>query len=348
MLYYPLLRTKKGEINALTTLSPQAVSSIRPILQVPPPDRDAQGELVAASSEYITKVANTLQAVLAPGSLLACYLDPAPAGLPNPLLGDLLFAIANTGGTPQPVYNLIGSTSYARLYRQLMGAPKEAIIRVRLKEIGISLLDDVKDALFTYQLTSHQTFVLLDAGNISSPDFATGIYEMGLKGTIDQLASLGLAGIILASCALPESLETVAKWKPTKYIRKETEFFRRLKVATKQHLQFSDYATGTVNIEPNVSRIGSPKVRYTLPEFYEVLKGQQVGRTPQTMSDQYHRISQHIVKLPEYPGRYFSWGDDFIYKASQGGVQSRGNATTWVSVSTSHHLELVASMLPAM
>ena len=345
MLYYPLLRTKKGEINALTTLGPEAIAVTRPILQIPPPDRNEKGELVAASSEYVTKIANTLQAVLTVGNLLSCYLDPSPANLGTPLLEDLLFAIGTYGGTPQPVYSLFNSTSYARLYKQLMGAPKAPIIRVRPNEITLSVLDDIKDALWTYQLEAHQTLVLLDAGNIIEHN---GYFELGLKGTVDGLQTLGLASIILASCALPESLEEIAKWKPARYARKEVELFKRIKAATSQDLQFGDYATGSVKIEPNISRMGSPKVRYTLPNCYEILKGQLVGRTPQTMTEQFHRISQHIVSLPEYSGQYFSWGDDFIYKASLSGVQSRGNATTWVSVSTSHHLELVASMLPAM
>lgn len=348
MLYYPLLRTKKGEINALTTLRAHSAHSVRPILQVPPPDLDEQGNLVAASPEYITKIANTLQAVLGPSSPLACYVDPSPAGLPSTLLSDLLYAISATGGAFQPVYSLTGSTTYARLYRQLFGAPDEAIIRIRLKEINISLSDEVGEAIKVYQLHASQVFVLLDVGNISSPDFAAGFFEMALKGTITDLTSLGIAGVILASCALPESLETISKWKPAQYARKEAELFRRMKKATKQYLQFSDYATGSVTIEPNVSRIGAPKVRYTLPEYYEILKGQMVGRTPYTMTEQYHRISQYIVDLPNYPGPDFSWGDEFIYNASKGGLQPRGNATTWVSVSTSHHLELVVSMLPAM
>lgn len=345
MLYYPLLRTKKGEVNALTTLGPDAVAATRPILQVTPPDRNEKGELVAASSEHVTKIANTLQEILAVGSQLLCYLDPSPANLSSTLLENLLFAIGTYGGSPQPVYSLFNSIPYARLYKQLMGAPKAPIIRVRPDEIAITLLDDIEKAIQLYQLEAYRTTILLDVGNIIETN---GYFEMGLKGTINELKGLGLAGIILASCALPESLEEVPKWKPTTYSRKEAELFRKMKAATRYDLQFGDYATGSVKIEPNVSRAGAPKVRYTLSDHYVILKGQMVGSRPNTMSEQYQRISEYLVSLPAYSGRYFSWGDDFIYKASLGGLQSRGNATTWVSVSTSHHLELIVSMLPAM
>jgi hypothetical protein len=345
MLYYPLLRTKKGEVNALTTLGPEAVAATRPILQVTPPDRNEKGELVAASSEYVTKIANTLQEILAVGSQLSCYLDPSPAHLSPFLLEDLLFAIGSYGGTPQPVYSLFNSIPYARLYKHLMGAPKAPIIRVRPDEITMTVLDDIEKAIQIYQLETHRTTILLDVGNIMETN---GYFEMGLKGTINDLKTLGLAGIILASCALPDSLEEVAKWKPTTYSRKEAELFKKMKSATRCDLQFGDYATGSVKIEPNVSRIGAPKIRYTLSDYYVILKGQMVGSRPNTMSEQYQRISEYLVSLPEYPGRNFSWGDDFIYKASLGGVHSRGNATTWVSVSTSHHLELIVSLLAAM
>lgn len=340
--YYPLLRAKKGEVNALTTLGPDAVATTRPILQVAPPDRNEKGELVAASPEYVTRVANTLQEVLAISSQLSCYLDPSPAHLSTALLENLLFAIGAYGGTPQPVYSLSNSVSYARLYRQLMGSPKAPIIRVRRDETTIDIADDIEKAIQLYQLEAHRTLVLLDVGNIIETD---GYLEIALKGTINDLKTLGLAGIILASCALPESLEEVTKWKPATYSRKEAELFKKMKAATKCELQFGDYATGSVKLEPNVSRIGAPKIRYTLPDYYEILKGQIVGSKPYTMTEQYHRISQYIVSQPGYPGRYFSWGDDFIFKASQEGNQSRGNGATWVSVSTSHHIELVVSTL---
>jgi len=348
MLYYPLLRTKKGEINALATLSPYAAPSLRPILQVPPPDRDEQGALVAPSPEFITKIANTLQAVLAPISPFTCYLDPSPAGLSTPLLSDLLFTISAAGGAFLPVYTLTGSGTYARLYRQFFDAPDEVILRIHRKEISLSLADEVEAALKAYSLDARQVRVLLDMGNISGPDFGEGFFELALKGTIIELISLGLVNVILASCALPDSLESVPKWKPTPFARREVTLFKSMKKATRQHLLFSDYCTGGVIGEPSISRMGAPKVRYTLPEHYEIVKGQLVGRTPNTMSEQYHRISEYIVHLPSYPGPTFSWGDNFIYEASKGGVQARGNAATWVSVSTSHHLALVASMLPAM
>lgn len=348
MLYYPLLRTKKGELNALSTLKHSSIPHVRPILQVPPPELDSDGAPTAPSSEFVTKIASTVQPILAYSSPFTCFLDISPAGLNHDLITDLLFAIAKEGGAPHPVYRLTGSESYAQLYRKLIGKPKEAIIRIGIKEVGVKLMQAVRAALETYQLEAGKTLVLLDMGDISSNELALDMYELGLVGAINQLLRLQVGGFILASCALPMSVQTLPKWKLIPFIRKEMEVFRNVRIGAEYDVQFSDYATGNIINEPTPSRQGSPKIRYTFPDAYGIVKGEKTGRTPNTMAEQFHRLSQFIVKHPDYLGPDFSWGDAFIYQASKEGVHPRGNATSWVAVSTSHHIELVVSMLPSM
>jgi hypothetical protein len=189
---------------------------------------------------------------------------------------------------------------------------------------------------------------MLDMGDISDEKLPINLYETAIVGAVSQLARLNLAGIILTSSALPTSILAVPKWKPTYFIRREVEIFKRVCTDAEYDLHFGDYATGSVDIEPTTIRLGSPKARYTLPTKYEVYKGEKPGRSPNTMAEQYQRISEYLVKQPEYSGADFSWGDDFIYQASLPGNHPRGNATTWVTVNTSHHIEMVVSMLPSM
>jgi hypothetical protein len=79
MLYFPILRAKKGELAALDPLSVPTKQVIHPVLQVPPPDLARDGSPVAPSSSYVQKMAGNLQGPLQPSSGLVCYLDPAPA-----------------------------------------------------------------------------------------------------------------------------------------------------------------------------------------------------------------------------------------------------------------------------
>ena len=348
MLYFPFLRVKKGEINALSTLKPASKYAIRPVLQLAPPDLDNKGNPVEPSTEYITKIANTLQAVLAPASNLACYLDPKPSGMSTDLLRSLLFSITTSGGKFYPVYGLKGSEEYAKLYNTLLGNDKPYILRIPISELNGTSLTIIKDVISNLNISPTNALVLLDAGDISSPSTALGLLEIALTGFIFQLLRLKPAGIILSSTALPSTMSEIGKWSQTEFPRKELDFFHRIKTGSEEDIHFGDYATGSVVLEPIPSRVGAPKARYTFARQYEVIKGQKVGPTPHTMNEQFYKISNMIVRNYGFSGPEFSWGDEFIYNASEPGSQPRGNATTWVAVNTSHHLEMVVSMLPSM
>lgn len=348
MLYFPFLRVKKGEINALCTLKPTSRYAIRPILQIAPPDLDDRGNIVKPSAEFITKIANTLQSVLNPSSNLACFLDPMPSGISADLLKSLLFSITTSGGRFYPVYYLTGSDEYARLYATLLGRDTPYVFRIPISELTGKVLQKIKTAITTYQIKPNNAFILLDAGDISAPTTPIGLYEGALQGYIHQISSLRPAGIILSSTSLPNTISEAGRWIYVQFPRKEPDFFYNVKDGIEENIHFGDYATGSVSLEPSPSRIGAPKARYTLPQYYEVIKGQKVGPSPHTMSEQFHRISMALVKHADFPGKDFSWGDEFIDSASKPGAQPRGNATTWVAVNTSHHLELIVSMLPSM
>jgi hypothetical protein len=350
MLYFPLLRTKKGEIEALLTLRPASVAHLHPILQIPPPDLDENDNRVAPSAAYVDKVLTALKKLLVLGSPLACFLDPVPADLPASLLQRLIASVAAQSGTFGPVAYLTGSEDYLRLYQHHLGAISMVVLRLREPDLTPTLPAAVTAALGRYGLRPDQVLVLLDAGDISAPMAPVTLFGSAMTGAVFQLQRLGVAGIIIGSAALPVSDAKLKKWVPTQYVRRELDLFASVKTATGYDLHFADYATGNVIDAPSPSFLGAPKVRYTLANEYEVLKGEKAGtgRGGLTMGDQYERISTHVVGHPGYMGPLFSWGDTHIHDSSHPAATKRGNATTWVKVATSHHLELVVSMLPAM
>ncbi|RZJ94522.1 MAG: hypothetical protein EOO60_02870 [Hymenobacter sp.] len=351
MLYFPILRSKKGELSALESLAAPIKEVIRPVLQVPPPDLARDGSPVAPSSKHVQKMASNLQLALQPAAGLSCFLDPSPAGFSLTLLEELLTAVAYYGGSPQPLYQLSGSQPYARLYQRLIGRPHTALLRVTLNDANARLSATVSAALTQYGLQADQTLLLLDMGDISEANLPLRLYESTFSMAIGLTAGLNLAGYVVTSCALPATLpETMVKWVPKQFVRHEVTVFRHIKADSGEDIHFGDYALGNVITGPAPSRTGSPKLRYTLATEYEVVKGQKTDNPPNTMSEQYHRLSRHAVSHPGYSGPAFSWGDDYIHKASQPGPAStsRGSLATWVTVHTSHHLELVVSMLPAM
>jgi hypothetical protein len=350
MLYFPLLRTKKGEMDALLALNGPSAAYLHPVLQIPPPDLDEDDNPVAPSAAYTNKVLGSVKKILVAGSPLSTFLDPAPAGLPTALLDALLNAIATQGGTPGPVFYLNGSADYAKLYKQHFGPISMAILRLREPDLTPTLPATLKAALTRYGLLPDQVLVMLDAGDISAKTAPVTLFATAMMGATFQLQAMKVAGIIIASAALPAKDEKLKKWVPTQYVRRELELFSSVKTATGYDLHFADYATGNVIDAPTPSRLGAPKVRYTLAGAYEVLRGEKAstGRGGKSMTVQYETISKHVVGHSGYSGRLFSWGDTHIHNSSQPTATKRGNATTWVTANTSHHLELVVSMLPAM
>jgi hypothetical protein len=81
----------------------------------------------------------------------------------------------------------------------------------------------------------------------------------------------------------------------------------------------------------------SANIRYTVKDGFLVFRGYSVKkhRWSQTRD-----LAQQVVKHPEYYGKDFSYGDEYIYKCSLG-EEGTGNAEIWRRIGANHHLTLV-------
>jgi hypothetical protein len=83
---------------------------------------------------------------------------------------------------------------------------------------------------------------------------------------------------------------------------------------------------------------------YTAQDDWLIVKGRNVR---QYGFDQYFELCRALVGRPEYYGRDFSWGDNFIAQCATREL-GPGNATTWRKVGTNHHLTVVVRALANM
>jgi hypothetical protein len=153
--------------------------------------------------------------------------------------------------------------------------------------------------------------------------------------------------IVLAAASFPEDLSDVDAATTTTLPRREWDLWKTLQkrqsVLPRQDLIFGDYGiTHPVikDLDPRTMRM-SASIRYTTPENWLVLKGRNVR---QYGFDQYFELSKSLVRRPEYFGRDFSWGDQYISDCADG-MTGPGNATTWRKVGTNHHLTMVAEQV---
>jgi hypothetical protein len=102
---------------------------------------------------------------------------------------------------------------------------------------------------------------------------------------------------------------------------------------------FGDYAIShpvQKELDPRTMRM-SASIRYTTQENWLVVKGRNVR---QYGFDQYFELCKTLVKRPEFSGKDYSWGDNYIADCAAGRT-GPGNATTWRKVGTNHHLTVV-------
>lgn len=349
MLYFPILRTKQGEVKALLSLQQSTIDVISPILQVPPPDMEDDDNQKPLDEAYIDKILKSTEKLFDVPAGLLCYLDPEPAGLPLDLLDRLLTGLDRNPTKPRPLYHFLGNQEYSIAYEDVFGSPQSCVLRIDVNNALQATVAAVTARMQQLDITPSITTLLIDAGDISATNYPLAPIQATVSMLVMQLSGLGFANIAIGSCALPAQQADLKNWIPSTYPRLEVNLFKAVKTATGLELDFADYATGNVITGPGPSRRGLPKVRYTFPTGYYVVKGQKPKLGQPAPDTQYQRLSSMVVSTSHYTHAGFSFGDAHIdYSALASNIGKRGNPTTWVIVNTSHHIELVASMLPSM
>jgi hypothetical protein len=114
-------------------------------------------------------------------------------------------------------------------------------------------------------------------------------------------------------------------------------------------LDYGDYGIAHPDLTepPGIAMVrASVSVRYTIDDFWIVLKGQATtGPRGQPMDRQYRAHARTLVADRQFNRLANCWGDQRIQQiAAQ--TTGAGNRTTWVSIGANRHLSLVADRLP--
>ena len=95
------------------------------------------------------------------------------------------------------------------------------------------------------------------------------------------------------------------------------------------------------DVDPTKIRPGG-KIRYATKKEWIIAKGHSLGKGKKY--EQYYDLSEKVVGLPEYLGRHYSWGDDYLFNCSKRKV-GPGGLPMWIRVDTNHHLTLVGEQI---
>lgn len=371
MLYYPILRIKKGEAEALANLKSSTRAAIRPVLVIPPMEsvilstaEKDKGVLLAAKQQrkddnYAPGFAKNMGIALKGSQPLAYYLDAKPANLSPARLQKMLAGIKLLSVKPQPVLYLQGSASYWQLYNKAFGFPDGVMLRLTSAEIAVpTTLQLVKQLYRDFQLADTELVIMLDAGDVSGAE--TNMYAPSIANMCMQLQrAFPHVECVVAAGGYPSSLSRITPWTQHRFDRKCWMLWKQVR-QWEDSISFADYGPMSAVTLAETAQRGAPKVRYTLDNVFMLYQGvvktvTKASRSaaapirglkpPPSPTEQYLTISTEVCNLTEYPGAHFSWGDKHVFQAADPLFLKRGNPTTWVTVNVSHHIEHVVATL---
>ena len=110
---------------------------------------------------------------------------------------------------------------------------------------------------------------------------------------------------------------------------------------------FGDYGIINPNAKPTSGSGGGggtrPIIRYCAADFWRVRRAS--GITKKGSVSEYFDLSRECVIDPSYMGRDFSFGDCYIDDRAMVRVSQSGNASSYITVDTNHHLRFVTAQL---
>lgn len=353
VLYSPALRMKAGELLGLKDLAADIADRILPRLIVPPPaERKGELEPELFAGERFPDVSKALSThwtgrpVLLEATYLLREFGRERLGLWLPRMFD---SARNANVHAIPLVSAKHFRSDDAVHYQA-AIEFDAILKFGIVFSSGDLADDerVKQTLAQIErigLQPQDCVVIADFhdAEFSDPDLVAPI----VSGVLEFLqAAAPWQQIIFQGTsypdtnpATPDSCEIVPRnewlaWK--KAVRFAPE--------TAQHLTFGDYAADCAKI--SFKGGGAAPIRhyrYTTSDAWLVQRGSDSGTYARIMRD----VCLKIEKNPQFSGRTFSAGDEYIYQTAHydGGP---GSAKEWRGVNTSHHITRVVTDIGAI
>lgn len=354
--YVPVLRGKQGEFWSLQESGDEDLEHVTPLIEVPeiPKDFDDEGEPYPAKSvdDHLKSREALFSESLDEDQPFFLDLNLIPPGErmasgehPNSYLLDRL---REMDLTPIPVVGL-GRDS------EKTNASVEAARRdghglcVRVEDDDLEDPDAVEEFLQArageLEQGRRDIDVIIDFGPID-PDSINALRIAALQ-TVRNLPQVTeWRTLTFAATAFPETLGRFGRdtrnyvprseWSIWLHLRDKQERLPRLPA-------YGDYAVNhpaIVEVDPRVMSM-SANLRYTHDGQWLIYKGKDAFKHG---FDQFVDFCKDLVGRPEYTGRDFSWGDDYIYRCSNDN-EGPGNATKWRQVGTTHHLAAVVDQI---
>lgn len=356
MIYRPLLRFKRGEQTALANLSGDHKAATKPLLNIashvfnPPPGGDTDG----AFDQRIAQDAERLNSVWA-GHAAAVDLgdidpDARCVGGVHPVryFFDTL-AAAEVRAIASPVLRLQSDNDYVAAVAAVCAEHDVSpVFRMTPDDLAEpDVADAVRDMLDKCGAEAAACDFVVDLGYIAT----TGRSVITARGALAAVPfAADWAAVALVAGSFPENLSGFAVG--THIVeRHEWAVWLANRTVAGREVSYGDYATiHPIPVDEGLDpRTMNPtaSVRYTFENTWILLRGQGTRTRGGDGFAQFFGHADTIVKMPQYRGEFFSFGDGRIMRIHRR-KDRQGNLETWITIGVNHHIAEIVGQLATL
>ncbi|EEY44677.1 beta family protein [Vibrio mimicus] len=341
--YFPRLRWKAAEWEALQALPTQVLTELTPILDVLDIDWDYDNECYKKTLvNYLQGFGSTLQLswpLNRPVLLDVEKLDKHGNSTSHPLDMCVQDALAHNKNLI-PVYSPYYSNDYLLAVRR----HNNFGVALKLKASDLSQRQyNIPNILNNLEINSCDVDLIIDLEDMGV--CTTALTQQIITTCHNLLTMFAWRNVIISSTCYPSSQTGIPSNQI--YLHKREEWVLWSNVISSQMLQktpsFSDYPTASAQVANVNPRFMSQHaaVRYSTDTDWIFVKGTAVKGNGWGQTQQLCGI---LVSSIYYSGPTYSWGDEYIDERSQG-INKSGGSKEWRKVAHTHHLKMVTEQL---
>ena len=349
--YVPILKGKMGEYRALKELTPDVRKRLTPIIEIPPIAWDYINDIPAKTiDQHLSKVPENLFSSWnenRPIFLELVYLETESMSDGTHPLTKIFNEMRIKHFPAIPVTGISRVTEYQQAVIEIIENDKLGVcLRLTSRDLDDDDLEDkIEDLLSSLKVQFDQVDLVLDIESISSEQI--GLQARAIRSYLTDLPNIREWRSLILSCSsFPETLGAFERNTTSATTRAEWLIWASLAGGRSRIARlptFSDYTVvhpEPFEMDPRFMQMGA-KIKYTYEEEWLIVKGESIKRKG---AEQTHRLCRRLVESPEYSGRDYSWGDEYINSCALKET-GPGNQTTWVRVGVNHHITFVVRQL---
>lgn len=341
--YYPVLKWKSAEKDALKNLKPEELLKLSPLLEIQERNYNTKKRTYSKTViEYCDLTIIDIKNILVQNTtfidfknILGTYkLDDNSCACSY-----ILSQLYQSNIDIVPVYNDEFTQTQKDLFKShFINHNKPIAIR-----LTISSLDEILNKLYeienALEIEKKDIILFLDFKYIEK-------YDLELLSKLKTIIDINLYNKVVS---IGTSIPSILNFKPNtldKISRKEFKLwfeFLRSDNLNNSTIQFGDYTiVNPADIEFDPAKMNaSAIIKYSTTDKTWICKGSKLAKGTYI---QFLNLAEQIIDLTDFCGKDYSFGDNYIYIQATDSDKP-GTPTTWILAGVNHHLTFVINQL---